>query len=258
MPQLADIQSVMRYAVVNGDASDIAPLLTGGRDAKKRLEIHRRHYETSLVTALLETFPATIWLVGSPFVTEAARHYVREHPPSRPCIAEYGEGFPEFLSRFPAAERVPYLREFAELELHVGRVSIAVDDPAIGVEALSSIPTDELPDAILTLQTGLCYLQASWPIEELMKLYLTDTAPDALEFEPTDVQIEIRGARGEFRFTRLTRAEFMFRKSILDGRLIGEAAEAALDAEAGFDPGVALAALVTEGLITTVKLHAQE
>ena len=194
MPQLAEIQSVMRQAVVAGDASAIAPLLTGGQDAKKRIEIHRRHYETSLVTALLETFPATIWLVGSPFVTEAARHYVREHPPSRPCIAEYGEGFPEFLSACPAAECVPYLREFADLERHVGRVSIAVDEPPIGVEALSGIPTDVLPDIVLTLQTGLCYLHASWPIEELMRLYLTDTAPDALEFEPADVQIEIRGA----------------------------------------------------------------
>ena len=91
-----------------------------------------------------------------------------------------------------------------------------------------------------------------------MKLYLTDTAPDALKFDPAEVWIEVRGARGEFRFTRLTRGGFVFRKSIFEGRSIGDAAEVALDADAGFDPGVALATLVTEGLVIAIKSHGQE
>ena len=57
MQQLADIQLVMRQAVVAGDASGIAPLLIGGGDAGKRLDIHRRHFETSLVAALLAKRP---------------------------------------------------------------------------------------------------------------------------------------------------------------------------------------------------------
>ena len=257
MPQLADIQLAIRQAVVVGDTVGIVPLLLDD----KRIEIHRRHYETSLITALVGKFPATAWLVGSSFVTEAARHYVREHPPSRPCIAEYGEKFSECLSSRPAADRAPYLREFADFEWCVGQVSIAVDQPAVGAEELSRIPADALPDTVLCLQTGLRYLQASWPIDELLRLYLTETAPDTLEFEPAHVWIEIRGARGEFRMTRLTHGEFMFRKSIFEGRTIldaaGDAAEVALDADAGSNPGVALAALVTEGLVTAIKPHGE-
>jgi hypothetical protein len=45
------------------------------------------------ITALVEKFPATGWLVGSRFVSLAARSYVLEHPPRKPCIAEYGEDF---------------------------------------------------------------------------------------------------------------------------------------------------------------------
>lgn len=248
MPQLGNVQFAMRQAVVAWDEAGIAPLLTGGQDPLKRLRVHRRHYETSLVTALLGKFPATVWLVGSPFVTDAARHYVREHPPGRPCIAEYGEGFPEFLSTRPPAERVAYLEDFATLEWHVGQVSIATDRSA--VNELAAIPLDAVGDAVLTMQTGLRYLSASWPVDELMKLFLTDSAPDALEFEPADVWIEIRGARGEFRMNRLASCEFVFCKSIQEGRPIGEAAEMALEADASFNPGAALVRVVAEGLIT--------
>jgi hypothetical protein len=258
VPHLADIQADVRQAVVAGDEPRIGPLLAGGQDPPKRLQIHRRHYETSLVTALLGKFPATVWLVGSPFVTEAARHYIREYPPRRPCIAEYGEGFPAFLLNRPAAERVPYLGDFAALEWHVGQVSIEVDRPAIFLEELSAVPGDVVPDAVMTMQTGLRYLEASWPVDELMKLFLTDSAPGALQFEPADVYIEVHGARGEFRINRHTRGEFTFRKSILNGRSIGEAAEAALDAESSFDPGGAFARVIAEGLITGIQWRAQE
>jgi hypothetical protein len=253
VPRLAEIQRDIRRAVVRGDEASLAPLLVGGRNPLKRLQIHRRQYETSLVTALLGKFPATEWLVGSPFVTETARRYVREYPPRKPCIAEYGESFPQFLSTHPAADRAPYLREFAELEWRVGHVTIAVDEPAIRPEALSAVPADRLPDAKLTLQSGLHYLGSSWPIDELLKLYLTETAPDTMEFEPAHVWIEIRGARGEFRMNRLQSGEFMFRRSIVGGRSIDDACEVALNADAGFDPGVALAALVMEGLVIAIK-----
>jgi hypothetical protein len=252
MPQLAEIQLDIRRAVVAGHEASIAPLLVGGQNPVRRLQIHRRQYETSLVAALLTKFPATVWLVGSPFVTEAARHYVRECPPRKPCIAEYGEAFPQFLSARPAAERVPYMREFAELEWHVGQVSIAVDESPISPEALSTLAPDRLADIKLRLQSGLRYLHASWPVDTLLKLYLTDTAPESLEFAPENVWIEIRGARGDFQMNRLAIGAWVFRHAILGSLTIGDAAEAALDADTGFEPGAALAALVQEGLITAL------
>lgn len=258
MPPLAEIQLHFRNAVVTGDASGIAPLLTGAHYAEKRLAIHQRHYETSLVKALMGKFPATAWLIGTPFVTEAAKRFVHEHPPQAPCIAEYGESFPRFLSEYPGAERVPYLREFAELEWHVGQVAIAVDRPAVGIEEFSKIESDALPDTLLTLQSGLRYLHMSWRIDELMKLYVTETAPERFELSPADVWVELRGARGEFHFSRLDAAEFIFRKSILERRLIGDAAECALDSNAAFDPGRALVALICAGLVVAITRSVEE
>jgi hypothetical protein len=257
VPLLAEIQQHVRRAVVTGDATSIEPILVGGRDPRKRLAIHQRHYETSLTRALLGKFPATDWLAGTAFLFEAARLFVQEHPPKAPCIAEYGEEFPSFLTTCPGAERVPYLHGFASLDWHLGHVSVAVDRPALTIGELSLVDADVLPDARLALQPGVRYLQAPWPIDDLMKLYLTETAPDRYSMQPADVRLEIRGARGEFQIERLEASDFMFRRAVWAGRSVAAAADCAIASDTGFDPGRALAALVRSGLITGLTREPQ-
>ena len=253
MPSLAETQSAVRRAVVTGDATAVAPLLLGGSPGgETRFEIHRRHYAASLATTLLGRFPATAWLVGDEFLTEAARQFVQEHPPISPCLAEYGEGFPQFLATRSGAERVPCLRSFAELDWALGFVSVAIDHPPIAATALARLDPGALPDVRLTLQPGLRYLLADWPIDELIELYLTDSAPDRFSFDPEEVRLEIRGARGEFHIHRMEPGAFVFRQQTLAGRSIGAAAESALQVDGRFDPAQALAALFTDGLVVGV------
>jgi len=255
---LSDIQSSLRNAVVQGDFAPINSLLLGGRTPERRLEIHRRHYVTSLIKALLDKFPATIWLVGSQFVTEAARIFVAEHPPDAPCIVEYGEDFPAFLATCPGANLVPYLQEFARLEWHVGHVAIAVSEQPLSIAKLFTVGAEGLPDATLTIQGGIRYLETSWPVDELLKIYLAKKRPDRLEFERADVWLEIVGTRGEFRIDRLEKPDFIFRKSIFEGHTIGDSAEKALEADGKFDTGRALVAFVTDGLMAGVGQRTKE
>jgi hypothetical protein len=189
MPPLDEIQLHFRDAVIHGDVRLIAETLIGGQNPEKRLAIHQRNYQTSLVDALLMKFPATEWLIGTPLVTEAAKSFVRENPPGAPCIAEYGDTFPYFLGKYTAAYGLPYLQEFAQLEWYVGKAAIAVDQP----------PS----------KSGVHYLHASWPVDELLKLYLTDSAPDQFAITPVDVWIEVRGSRGEFELNRLDPAKMI-------------------------------------------------
>jgi hypothetical protein len=247
MPSLAETQLQIRRAIVDGDTAGIAPLLIGGRDPERRLVIHQRHYRSSLVGAIRTKFPATAWLLGMPFLDEAARQFVRQHPPAAPCIAEYGEELPRFLSTYLGAARVPYLCSFAELEWHLGQVAIAIDQPALALDVFSTFEIRTLMDTSLTLQSGLRYLHASWPVDGLMKLYLTDVAPSEYRLAPTDVWLEVCGSRGEFHIDRLDAAEFVFRQAVLERQSIGAAAERALDADAGFDVGRAFTTLVRAG-----------
>ena len=157
-----------------------------------------------------------------------------------------------FLSTRPGAERLPYLRGFAELEWAIGLVSIAIEQPALTVDALSGVDETVLPDIVLMLQPGLRYLHTTWPVDDLMTLYLTEAAPEQLSLESSDTWIQVRGARGAFDMRRLDIGDFVFRRAIREGLPIGDAAGRALDTTTGFDPGGALAAVIAEGLITRI------
>jgi Putative DNA-binding domain len=188
VPALADIQAAVRDALVRGDRRSVAPMLSGGAHPEHRLAIHQRHYAASLTRALLDRFPATVWLVGSELVTDAATSFIREHPPSKPCIAEYGESFPQHLGAHSAAASVPYLSQFAELEWHLGRLALA---------------TDELANAH--------YVHLDWSLDELIGVYLADSAPDTFALRHEDVWLEVRGLRGTLETHRLTMDEFLAR-----------------------------------------------
>jgi len=247
------VRDVVRGAVLaDAAAGALVPLIVGGRDPKARLAIHRHHYQASLTRALMEKFPAVSWLTGEGFATDAAEAFVRQHPPAAPCIAEYGVDYPAFLARRAGAESLPYLRDFAELEWHVGQVSIAVEHRPLALERLGAIDASELADHRLTLQPGLRYCATAWPVDELLTLYLRDAAPERFAFEQASVQLEIRGARGEFKIERLAQPAFMFRTAIASGETIGAAAERVLDADASFDPGQALLRLVSAGLVIAI------
>lgn len=181
MPTLAEIQAGIRDALVHGDGRAVMSLLVGGVRPEHRLAIHQRHYAASLTRALVERFPATVWLVGSDLVAHAARTFVRDHPPEKPCIAEYGEGFPRHLSAQAGTDALPYLTQFAEIDWHLGRLALATDDS----------PRRHV-------------MHLDWSLDELMTIFLTEDAPEQFALRREDVWLEIRGLRGELRMTRLS------------------------------------------------------
>ena len=180
---LAELQRQFRDALVTGDAASVAsvaPALVGGSDPLARLAVHQRHYEASLVTSLQQRFPATEWLLGSQAIIDAARDYIRSHPPARPSIAEFGEDFAAHLAASPVGRTIPYLGEFAECDWHLGRIAVAAD------------------------QDGVHRVRSAWPIDRLLAIFLgSDNAPESLDFEPEPVHLEIRGRRGTFTIVRL-------------------------------------------------------
>lgn len=254
MPALVELQQDIRNVVLGGSADPVVPLLVGGAQPARRLAIHQRHYQASLVEALLTKFPACVWLLGAPLVAEAGRAFVRCHPPAAPCIAEYGSAFPEFLAAHAEIRMFPYVPWLARLDWDLGHIAIAVDQAPIGMVALAALDPALLPDAILTLQPGVRYRESEWPVDDLIKVYLSDKQPDRLDLEPAAVALEIRGARGTFDISRIDRAAFAFRSAIAAGASIGMAAERALEADPHLDVGNALAALIAENLAVAVAL----
>jgi Putative DNA-binding domain len=249
---LADFQAQVRGAVVDGRIAPLAPILTGGVEPLKRFAIHRRHYEASLVRALVEKFPALAWLAGSPFVSAAASNFIRQRPPCAPCIAEYGETFPAFLADRPETKDTPWLRWVGDLEWQLGHVSLALEYAPLPIDALAATAPERLADCMLTLQPGLRYLAAPWPVDELLELFLSDNAPEIYALDPQDIYLEVRGARGAFSMSRVDATTFMFRRLLAQGSSVGSAAEQALDADPSFDAGRGLAQLIAAGLAIAI------
>ncbi len=249
---LADLQQRMRHAVVTGDPASVSPLLVGGRHSAKRLAIHLRHYEASLTAAVVGRFPATGWLMGSRRLEDAARRFVHDHPPTAPCIAEYGRQFPAFLATWPDTAHLTYVPAFAGLDWHLGWLAVSIDVDAVERDRLAAIDPTDLTIMGVRFQAGTHYLRASWPVDTLITMYLSEASPESWTFVDEELRIEARGSRGSFRFSRLKAGEYAFRVSLAEGQTLGDAASLALAIDPGFDSGVALLTLVDEQLITSV------
>jgi hypothetical protein len=151
--RIADVQRRITDAMLSGEPSNARDtVIVVGADPMRRLAIHRQHYRSSLARSIVDRFPATVWLTGSEFVADAAKVFVQTHPPTRPCIAEYGEHFSRYLATRPAAAALPYLEQFATIDWHLGRLAIAADAPAITLDGCHS---DRIADVRLRLQSGL-------------------------------------------------------------------------------------------------------
>jgi hypothetical protein len=252
MRRLADAQRVVRDAVVTGDLAAARPLIVGGGDPARRLAIHHRHHRASLIGTLLTRFPALTWLVGGRVIEDAAAAYVREFPPTAPCMAEYGQSFPAFLAHRLDPD-LAYVRPFGELEWHVGAVSIAVDAPSCSPELLP-IDADALTDASVAMQPGVRYLVTEWPVDDLMKRYLTETAPETYTLPLRSTWLEVRGARDHFEISALDPPTWHFRVELQRGASLAVAALRALAIDDAFDPGRALVTLLNGHLVTGLHL----
>src|SRR5262245_15669596 len=117
VPALADLQTAIRDALLGGDPLAAASQVWGdGLEPDARLRIYQHHVATTLTTALESIFPVVRRLVDARFFAYAADSYVRQHPPSQPCLVEYGASLPAFLAVFPPCQTLAYLPDIARLE----------------------------------------------------------------------------------------------------------------------------------------------
>ncbi len=228
-------------------------MLTGGSDPTQRLAIHRRHFHASLTESIRTRFPATAWLIGDEALTHAAQAYVAAHPPRVFCLAEFGHDFPPFLASQTSQRHLPSLEDFATLEWHLGLASVAVDAPPLAPDVLGQLAPEDLAAGTCRLQPGVVYLTTMFPVDELMRAYLTDQVPERFEMAASQTHIEVRGTRGDIQFIRLERGTWHFRRHLQSGASIEAAAEQALEQDSSLNPGHALVELIHSRLLTHIS-----
>jgi hypothetical protein len=136
--------------------------------AFERVDIYANAYFYRLLECLGEDFPATLAVLGADNFAALVRGYLLEHRPTEPSIVYAGLYLADFLNGHPFAERWPFVAELARLERAVLDVFHAADAPALGVEALRAIPSEEWPAVKLRAHPAVEIVHSEWRIADLL------------------------------------------------------------------------------------------
>jgi len=218
-----------------------------------RLWIYRHHYETSLAEALKAIYPAICRLVDERFFEYAAHEYVKANPPRRPCLHEYGEGFPEFLAAFPPCRKLVYLADVARLEWRINAALHAPAEPPLAPGAFRGVGPEEFPRLVFRLLSSAGYLESAWPVDRIW-LANQEGRDGSVDLVQGGCRLEIRQLEEQVVFRRVDQAEFALRHALHGGQTLERAVAAARGCEPDFDLTTALRRLLDEGLVVSFSL----
>jgi hypothetical protein len=235
-------------AALSGDAAALAPWAESGPG----LAVYRNTVAKGLADALAAQFPTLTLAGGEAWMAEAARRFGREHPPEQASLLGYGEGFPDWLARQPAAAEAPWLVGLARIDWARGRALFAADAPALAAGDLVGLEAG----AYAALAPGLHpAAQVLWFEDGTTGLWLalrSEAPPDHVELTPEPQGVLIARPALEIAERPLSRGAFAFLEACRRGESLAAAGEAALTAEPELPLAEVFAGLLAAGAFASV------
>lgn len=225
-----------------------------GSDPASRFAVYRNNLISSLVEALVATYPVVHELVGDEFFRAMARVYVRSSPPRSPVLARYGEDFAAFIAGFEPAAGLPYLADVARLEALRVRAYHAADTPALAVQEIAAaLATPErLNDLVVQLQPALGVLSSPYAVVSLWAAHQGELAIETVDPLQPEHALVVRNAL-EVELMSVPAAGALFIHCLQQGVPLGNAAAQAQGADPAFDLSAHLALLIRTGAITRLQ-----
>ncbi|KAF3996536.1 HvfC/BufC N-terminal domain-containing protein [Glaciimonas immobilis] len=248
-------QQAFFEALLDPDRPPPSGLTTwNGADPAARFAVYRNNVVSSLINALVDTFPVTQELVGELFFGAMARLFVSKEPPRSQVLTFYGEAFPTFIQNFAPAAAVPYLADVARLEMLEVHAYHAHDADALPASALVSAleDVDELPNLRIGFHPSVRLLRSQYAVVSLWAAHqgIADIAtvdpylPDNALVIRSQLNVEI---------INLTAGASNFVANLLLGTCLGSAAERASAAHPDFDLTSILVLLVRVNAISSIQ-----
>jgi hypothetical protein len=219
--------------------------------ASERFAVHQQTCRSGLVEALRSTYPAIAAAVGTDYFDALAAEFILHAPPRSPVLQEYSPLFPGFLEHFPPLCAWPWLGDVARIDWARRESYHAGDADPMTAEQLQAWPVEVLMDASLRLSPSLCTLVSPHPAWSLWCCQMeSQAAPigEAWRAECTQVW----RVDGEVRQRVIGAGEALLRQRLADRQRLGEALQAALAHDPGFNARTALTALISDDLIVAV------
>jgi hypothetical protein len=249
---LPELQRRVAGAVLTGDLAAAAAAVCGdGLPPEARLRVYRNHFRITLAEALGATFPATARLLGGDGFGHLARRFVDAHPPTQPCLAEYGCEFPTFLGRQPDLADVPFAADLARLEWAMNTAREAPDAPALSAVHLARLSPDQVADFRTGLHPVWRLVRSRWPVLDLWQACRPGAGePEDFRLVPAWTELLVgRDPEGDAVTLRLSPGPSLFLRALGCGRPLGAAAAAATAREPAFDLAGTLALCLEGGVL---------
>lgn len=206
MLPLAEVHTALRHALVYGEPLRTGLLVASGPEAEERFDIHRNHFFRSVTVALEKTFPAIVSLVDQRFFSFCAHEFIQANPPHLPCLFEYGESFPAFLSQFPPCRHLPYLGDVARLEWNIHAVFHADDGPFV----------DSLDNPPRGLPADVRLMESPFPVHRIWHAALVPES-SAVDISDGAAMLVIYRDDGDAAMQQLGDGAFEFLKAVAKG-----------------------------------------
>lgn len=239
---LRTLQEKMADQLIALTSAEPTPRMRG------HFSVYRNNVRASLSDALRTVYRAVENLVGESFFQQTAWRFIALNAPHMPYIAGYGEAFADFLDALPECDGIPYIGGVARLEWLASRASLGELEPAIAPLALASCAD---PQALrFHAQAGVAHLQSEYPIDEIWRFALDNGAGTAPVLDSSKVSLEIARGQDGIIIRRLDEDVFEFRRALVSGAALTEAAQSALAINPLFDLAAALHFALRDELFT--------
>ena len=260
MPALRELQTLFKASLLAGDEEAVIQQIEGdGLDPRARLAVYRHHIFTSLTAVLEAAYPVVCRLVDRRFFAYAADAFIRPHPPTGPCLAEYGAAFPDFLADFPSCQGHPYLPDVARLEWAIHRSSQTLEPAPLDHARLSAVAPLDMPCLRFAMDPTLSYLTSPWPVDTIWRAHQGGGEPEQLvDLDTGGVCLEVRAGGDVAMLRALEPATYAFRDALARGLTLGEASSLTLESHPSFDLIPAIQGLLDERLFTDFTVIAEE
>jgi hypothetical protein len=220
------------------------------------MTIYRNAMFANYRRALHASYPVVARLVGTPFFDAAVDAFVRARPSASGDLNVYGGDFGDFLATYPPASELPYLADVARLEWAIDEAQRAADSshaPADVMAALAAIAPERLTAMRLRLAPSVRLVASAYPVLRIWEVNQPAHEGNGhvnLD-EGADALVVHRGADG-VTIARIAAAEHAFLSAFMHETRLGDAVDAAVAIDAGFDLGAALHAHITAGVVAGV------
>ncbi len=162
-------------------------IIVNGPSPQNRLSIYHNNIVQALINCLSIAYPLTWKLIGEDCAKGAAHTYIHTEKrlPLEGNLYEWGEDFPNFLTKYKPTQKLAYLSDFARLEWLMHLSYSAEDQRPLTGEDFKDIKPEQFESLLLMLHPSAHLFSSTQPLDQVMAV---------LDDEVEGITLEKRGS----------------------------------------------------------------